>query len=179
MHTPTKYSAAFIIMTSTCTALVHHYPFSNFLSCLALICSNPQWAYYCQGKVLRAVRRCWILKRVAVHFWLLLQLPSYSDSFFPTILKSYDLWLYNKKGWKHLGSGAALVLVGRLLCPTLLMDSWGTSLSGELLFCLYQIPSADVIPGDDSEGGKKYFATWFEDFFNSILGHLHFTTNWK
>lgn len=40
-HTPTKYSAAFIIMTSTCAALVHHYPFSKFSSCLALICSNP------------------------------------------------------------------------------------------------------------------------------------------
>lgn len=44
-------------MTSTHSALVHHYPFSTFLSCLAIICSNPQWAYYCQGKVLIAARK--------------------------------------------------------------------------------------------------------------------------
>lgn len=53
------------------------------------------------------------------------------------------------------GSGAALVLLGRLLCPTLLMDSWGTRLPGEPLFCLYQFSFANVVPGDDSEGGKN------------------------
>lgn len=41
-HTPTKYSAAFAIRTSTGGAPLHHYPFSKFWSCLALICSNPQ-----------------------------------------------------------------------------------------------------------------------------------------
>lgn len=41
-HTPTKYSAAFVIMTRTRGAPVHHYPFSKFWSCLALICSTPQ-----------------------------------------------------------------------------------------------------------------------------------------
>lgn len=32
----------FIIMTSARGVLVHHYPFSKFLFCLAVICSNPQ-----------------------------------------------------------------------------------------------------------------------------------------
>lgn len=103
---------------------------------------------------------------------------SYSESFLPAILKNLMIYGYIiKKRWTRWGSGAALVLVGRLLCPTLIMDSWGTSLWGEALFC--QIPSAHVVSGDNSEGGKKYFATWFEDFFNGILGHLHLTTKLK
>lgn len=66
-----KYSAAlcFIIMTSTHSALVHHYPFSKFfLSCLAIICSNPQWAYYCQGKVLIAAQKGRVLERCKIYF---------------------------------------------------------------------------------------------------------------
>lgn len=67
--------------------------------------------------------------------------------------------------------------LGRILRPTLLMDSWGTSLSGEPLFCLYQIPAAAVVSREASEGGKKHLVTWFEDVFNGISTHLHFTTN--
>lgn len=54
-----RYSAlpCFIIMTSAQSTLVYHYPFSKFLSCLAIISSKPQWAYYCQGKVLIAVKK--------------------------------------------------------------------------------------------------------------------------
>lgn len=58
----------FIIMTSTRSVLVHHYPFSKFLFCLAVICSNPQWAYYCPGKVLRAAREGRILEGCRMFF---------------------------------------------------------------------------------------------------------------